>query len=84
MAVLAMIKRGQKKRRTHRGSLDFGEVPDIIELDWEATETLRIGKEVILHLDPILDPQVLDASGKLVHRVELEWCSDNRYVGEIR
>jgi hypothetical protein len=76
-------KKGIKRRRTHRGSIDFGEVPDIIELDWEATETLRIGREVSLHLDPILDPQVLDAAGKLVHRVELEWCSGNRYVARF-
>ena len=73
-------KKGTKKRRTHRGILEFGSIPDIIELDWETTEILRIGKDVILRLDPILDPQVLDAGGKLVPRVELEWCSSDSHV----
>lgn len=71
---------GPKKRIRRRSPLECGEVPDTIELEWETTETLRIGKGVSLHLAPILDPQVLDVAGRLVPRVELEWCSSDRHV----
>lgn len=69
-----------KKRKTRTSPLELGKVPDNIELDWETTETLRIGRGVSLHLAPIIEPQVLDAAGRLVPRVELEWCSANRHV----
>jgi hypothetical protein len=73
-------KTGPRKRKTHPHTLEFGKVPDTIDLDWETTETLRIGKGAILHLSAIVDPEVLDAAGKLVPRAELEWDSGDRHV----
>ena len=73
-------KTGPKKRKTRRQTLEFGKIPDTIELDWETTETLRVGRGVLLHLEAILDPAVLDAAGKLVPRIELEWYSADRHV----
>jgi hypothetical protein len=73
-------ERGPKKRKTRTTSLEYGKVPDTLELEWEPTDTLRIGKGVALHLVSILDPQVLDAAGRVVPRAELEWCSADHHI----
>ncbi len=59
---------------------EFGEVPELVEISWETNETLRIGKGVVLNSGTILRPHVRDLMGRIVPRVELEWCVADRHV----
>jgi hypothetical protein len=59
---------------------EFGEVPEVIELSWDVSETLRIGKGVILNLATMLHPHVRDVMGRIVPKLELEWCAGDRHV----
>jgi hypothetical protein len=62
---------------------EFGEIPDSIEISWDPSDILRVGKGVALNLSPILRPHVRDTAGRLVPQAELEWCSADRHVIEF-
>jgi hypothetical protein len=64
-------QKGSTKRTRRQEPSEFGDIPEAIELEWVETETLRIGRGVSLHMDPILLPQVLDAAGRIVPRLDL-------------
>lgn len=62
---------------------EYGEAPEIIGLDWDIKNTLRIGRGVNLRLDTLLRPRALDSSGRLVPGVEIEWCSGDRHIAKL-
>jgi hypothetical protein len=62
------------------GTPDFGEVPDVVELSRDASETLHIGRGVVLNLGTILRPHIRDAMGRIVPKLELQWLADDRHV----
>ncbi len=59
---------------------EYGEIPEAIVLEWDSTQTLRIGKGVNFHVNSVLRPRVLDAAGRLVPRVKIEWRTADRHV----
>jgi hypothetical protein len=59
---------------------EYGEVPDSIIFEWGGGDGLRIGKDVTLNIASILKPRILDASGKFVPGLDIEWCSTDRHV----
>lgn len=60
--------------------IEYGEVPECIELQWDAAQTLRVGVGVSFHADSVLRPRVLDSAGRLVPRSKLEWFSGDRHI----
>lgn len=62
------------------GGGERGEIPDSIELAWDSSETLRLGRAVRFHLHAVLQPVVRDAAGRAVPRATLEWHSSDRRV----
>lgn len=67
-------------QRRSRGVPEYGTIPESIEL-LVAEEGLRIGRDVKLHLNEILQLRVVDASGKPV-RAPVAWHSSD--VGVAR
>jgi hypothetical protein len=59
---------------------EFGVVPEVVELAWDVNETFRIGKGVTLNLATMLRPQIRDAMGRIVPKLQLEWCAGDRHV----
>lgn len=74
-------KNGKGPRKGPGGQpRDYGELAESIELEWDSAEVLRIGKGAVLHVGPILKPQVRDAAGRHVPNVEIEWHSADPHV----
>jgi len=75
-------KGGNGPGGTGRGGVpkDYGTLPESVELDYGPGQTLFIGSGVQLLVEPILRPRVLDATGRLVPRAEVEWCSDDTRI----
>ena len=69
-------KGGRARRRASR-DIDWGDVPNHIELGTEKRH-FRIGRGVSVRLDPILQPVVRDHLGRPVGGHELEWISNNQ------
>jgi hypothetical protein len=60
---------------------ECGGEPDAIELAWNQGGSVRIGRGVVAQIAVIANAKVVDASGKVVPRAELEWHSgDHRIV----
>ena len=60
--------------------VDYGEVPDAVEISWARDKTLHIAKNTTVNLSTILRPRIRDARGRIVPGFELEWCSADRHV----
>jgi hypothetical protein len=64
-------------------SVEGGEAAPSIELEWEASETLRIGCGVVLPIGPILRARITDSQGHAVPRAQLEWHSSDARVAHF-
>ena len=69
---------GKKKRK--RTETEYGETPESIELEWDFTNTFRIGKGVKLCVDPIFRPRVIDSAGNLVPNKQIDWYTGDRHI----
>jgi len=62
------------------GAHDYGNIPEIVELEWPEDTPLRIGLGVPVHLPSVFRPRVKDKDGKTVPAVALEWITDDRAI----
>jgi len=62
---------------------ESGITPESVDLAWDPTRSLRLGRGIVVHFSAILGPRVLDATGRTVPTAELEWLTADRHVVEF-
>jgi hypothetical protein len=63
---------------------EYGDTPEVIEIGWDTATTLRLGSGVVVRMNGILRPRVLDSDGRFVQRAEIDWLSSDRHVIDFR